>query len=56
MKKTVEHVDNNPSELQPVLKEFREMVNNDSRLYMLFDEMFDQVSRTVILVDDMQQD
>jgi len=54
MKKTVEHVDNNPSELHPVLKEFREMVNNDSRLYMLFDEMFDQVSGPALLTDAMQ--
>lgn len=43
MKQTIEHVDANPKELHPVLKEFKEMVENDSRLYMLFNQMFEQV-------------
>ncbi|KAJ9093239.1 hypothetical protein QFC19_008445 [Naganishia cerealis] len=42
--KTVDHVDKHPKELLPVLKEFKEMIENDSRLYMLFSSMFDQVS------------
>lgn len=41
--KTVDHVDKHPKELLPVLKEFKEMVENDSRLFMLFESMFDQV-------------
>lgn len=41
--KTVAHVDKHPKELLPVLKEFKEMVENDSRLFMLFESMFDQV-------------
>lgn len=45
---TVKHVDNNPKELLPVIKEFRDMVEGDSRLYMLFTSMFDQV-RTLAL-------
>lgn len=40
---TIEHVDANPKELHPVLKEFEEMVNNDTRLYMLFQLMFQQI-------------
>jgi len=44
MKKTIEHVDANPKELHPVLKEFKDMVENDSRLYMLFNQMFEQAS------------
>jgi phosphatidylserine decarboxylase len=44
MNKVVKHVDENPKELQPVLKEFKQMVEDDSRLYMLFNAMFEQVS------------
>lgn len=40
---TIEHVDANPKELHPVLKEFQQMVEGDSRLYMLFELMFSQV-------------
>lgn len=43
MKKTVEHVDRNPKDLHPVLQEFRNMVNNDARLYMLFNTMYAQI-------------
>lgn len=41
--KTVRHVDANPKELHPVLVEFQELYENDSRLYMLFNNMFEQV-------------
>jgi phosphatidylserine decarboxylase len=42
---TIEHVDANPKELHPVLQEFQEMVEGDTRLYMLFELMFQQVRR-----------
>lgn len=41
---TVEHVDKNPKELEPVLKEFQQAVEDDPRLRMLFTLMFEQVS------------
>lgn len=45
--KTIDHVDNNPDqELVPVLKEFKKMVEDDSRLYMLFNAMFDEIPQT----------
>jgi hypothetical protein len=44
MKKTIAHADKNPKELHPVLTEFKEMVENDSRLYMIFNTMFEQVT------------
>ncbi|KAJ9115962.1 hypothetical protein QFC22_005105 [Naganishia vaughanmartiniae] len=40
---TVRHVDKHPKELLPVIQDFKAMVENDSRLYMLFSSMFDQV-------------
>lgn len=46
LRRTIEHVDSNPSEsLHPVLEEFREMVEDDARLYMLFHEMFQQIPK-----------
>jgi phosphatidylserine decarboxylase len=41
---TVGHVDKNPKPLHPVLLEFKEMVERDTRLYMLFQAMFEEVS------------
>lgn len=41
---TIDHVDENPKDLHPVLKEFKEVVDKDSRLTMLFQLMFDEVS------------
>lgn len=43
LKKTVKHVDDNTKELLPVLKEFKDMVESDSRLYMLFNCMFEDL-------------
>ncbi|WVQ95753.1 phosphatidylserine decarboxylase [Kwoniella sp. CBS 9459] len=40
---TVKHVDENPKPLHPVLKEFKELVENSTRLSMLFQLMFEQV-------------
>lgn len=41
--RVIEHVDNNPKELQPVIQEFKEMIEGETRLYMLFTSMFDQI-------------
>jgi phosphatidylserine decarboxylase len=41
---TIEHVDANPKDLHPVLQEFKEAVETDTRLYMLFELMLQQVS------------
>lgn len=43
LKKTINHVDNNPKDLHPVLKDFQKEVENDARLYMLFNDMFAQI-------------
>lgn len=45
---TIQHVDENPKELSPVLKDFKEMVDGDTRLYMLFNNMFEEVSMLVL--------
>lgn len=39
----IKHVDANPKGLLPVLEEFRDMINNDTRLYLLFNSMFEQI-------------
>ena len=41
---TVEYVDQHPKPLHPVLKEFQDAVEKSTRLSMLFDLMFQQVS------------
>jgi phosphatidylserine decarboxylase len=40
---TVKHVDKNPKALHPVLEEFKEMIEKDVRLFMLFSSMFEQI-------------
>lgn len=37
------HVDENPKEWAPVIKEFQSMIQNDTGLYMLFTSMLEQV-------------
>ena len=39
----IDHVDKNPKELHPVLQEFQELIEGDTRIYMLVTSMFDQV-------------
>lgn len=39
----VEHVDNNPKELNPVLKEFGDMIKSSSKLRMLATAMFEEI-------------
>lgn len=41
----VDHVDANPKELVPVLKEFKELIEGNSRIYMYFREMWDEIPR-----------
>lgn len=39
----VEHVDKNPKDLNPVLKEFADMVKSSPKMRMLAEAMFDEV-------------
>lgn len=39
----MKHVDDNPKALHPVLEEFKEMIEKDIRLFMLFSSMFEQI-------------
>ncbi len=39
-------VDSNPVELHPVIEEFREFIESDATVYMLFNQMFNQVPHT----------
>jgi len=43
LNQTIDHVDKNPKELTPVMKEFKEEVEKDTRLWMLVNLMFTQV-------------
>lgn len=43
--KQIKHVDANPKELNPVLKEFADMVKSDARLRMLSTSMFEEIPR-----------
>ena len=52
--KTIKHVDANPPEkLMPVLQEFKDVVEKDSRLRMLFEEMFNQVPHSKPYLHDI---
>lgn len=39
----MKHVDEDPKDLNPVLREFKEMIEKDTRLYLLFSSMFEQL-------------
>lgn len=39
----IDHVDENPQELIPILKEFKDLIEEDTRMYLLFSTMFEQV-------------
>lgn len=41
----VDHVDQNPKDLHPVLKEFKELIEGNTRIYLLFSSMFDQIPK-----------
>lgn len=38
-------MEKNPKELHPVVKEFRDLIQDDTRLYLLFTSMFDQIPK-----------
>ncbi|KAJ9660418.1 hypothetical protein H2198_002536 [Neophaeococcomyces mojaviensis] len=42
---TAKHVDDNPKELHPVVKEFQDMIEGDTRIYMLVQGMFDEIPK-----------
>lgn len=39
----VKHVDAHPKELAPVLKEFKDLIETNTRIYMYFTAMFEEV-------------
>ncbi|KAG9784277.1 hypothetical protein KCU88_g2856, partial [Aureobasidium melanogenum] len=39
----IDYVDQNPKELHPVLREFQELIENNTRVWLLFNSMFQQV-------------
>ena len=39
----IEHVERNPQDLQPVIQEFKALIEGDSRIYMLASSMFGQI-------------
>lgn len=39
----IDHVDRNPKELHPVVAEFRELIENNTRLYLLARSTFEQI-------------
>lgn len=39
----IDNVDDNPKDLHPVLKEFKELIENNSRIYLLVNAMFDEI-------------
>jgi phosphatidylserine decarboxylase len=41
----VEYVDNHPKELHPVIKEFRDLIEKDTRIYLLFSSMFEEIPK-----------
>jgi len=41
----IEHVDKYPKYFHPVIKEFQQLIENDSGLYMLIQQMFDEVPK-----------
>ena len=41
----VDHVANNPKDLLPVLREFKDMIEGNTRLYLLFSSMFEEVPK-----------
>ena len=39
----IEHVDNNPRDFHPVIKEFKEVLEDDTRIFMLVQSMFEEI-------------
>jgi phosphatidylserine decarboxylase len=43
MRRVTKHADENPKELTPVLKEFKEFIETTPRVYMYFVQMFEEI-------------
>ncbi|KAF2100194.1 hypothetical protein NA57DRAFT_64863 [Rhizodiscina lignyota] len=43
LKKTIEHVDNNPEELVPILKEFKKFIEGNTRVFYECNAMFEEI-------------
>lgn len=41
----IDHVDNSPKDLHPVLKEFKDLIEGNTRIYLLFCSMFEEVPK-----------
>src|SRR4051794_20393200 len=41
----IKHVDENPKDLHPVLKEFENLINTNARIYMLINQMFEEIPK-----------
>ncbi|MCJ1281633.1 hypothetical protein MMC26_000954 [Xylographa opegraphella] len=41
----IDHVDQIPKELHPVLKKFKDMIEGNTRIYILFSSMFEQIPK-----------
>lgn len=48
----IKHVDNNPKELHPALKEFKDLIEGDTYLFMLVQSMFEQVPQKKPYIND----
>jgi len=60
VKDVMVYVEKNPSELHPVLQKFKDEVQNDTRLRMLFQAMLEEVSRLptiqfILVLTDLNQ-
>lgn len=45
LERTVKHVDNNPKDFHPVVKEFQELIESNTRLYQLVTGMYDEIPK-----------
>ncbi|KAL1589179.1 hypothetical protein WHR41_02339 [Cladosporium halotolerans] len=41
--RVIDHVDKNPKELHPVIQEFRDLIEHNTRIYLLVQSMFEQI-------------
>lgn len=52
LKKQVDHVDNNPKGLVPVLQEFKDFIETNPRIRMLFTQMWDEIPNKTPYIKD----
>lgn len=43
LKDTLDHVDRNPTKFDPVIEELKDLIEDDTRLSLLVNSMFDQI-------------